>query len=356
MARASSCTHTTRPSRATRRYSTESGLAVVGAARARRGRARGRPDGGGGRTVRGRPATPPARSRAAARPAGSCRGSSSRRRSRRRRRRAGAARRACGSAARPRKSLLAERAVADVADPGGEQRRPVDREPPDRDLDGELLASRVLGGHLDPRVEDLPAAVGAPSAVQRASPRRCASRWAGGTISSASSRPSGLLARVAEDLLRGRVELEDAPVVVDRDQRIDGGCDRRGGMRAADRRSARAAGRDGRAGACPHVRTPRPQGHQMDIALRRGPLHPSRGTPNGGNASVGERPERGGTARRRGSTPSPSGASRGGRCRARSPRSGASRRRARRRTRGRRARPRPARTAGRSAPAASLRR
>ena len=207
-------------------------------------------------------------------------------------------------------SLLAERAVAKVPDPGGEDRRPVDRKPPDRDLDRELLAVRALCGQLDPRVEDPARAVG--RAVGRPARQAAAVRLAhcGRHDQLGELPPERLLAGVPEDLLRRVVELEDAPPVVDRDERVESRRDRRGGMGAPDRRSARAACRGGRTGRCPHARTPRAKGHRMDIALQTTAHDPYRGTPNGGTATVSRRDGGApGRARRRGSTPTPSGAS-----------------------------------------------
>ncbi len=97
--------------------------------------------------------------------------------------------RAVAELGRPQ-SLLAERAVAKVTDPRGEERRPVDREPPDGDLDRELLAVRALCGQLDPGVEDPARALGRP--FGRPTGQAAAVRLAlgGGTMSAASSLPS----------------------------------------------------------------------------------------------------------------------------------------------------------------------
>ena len=82
--------------------------------------------------------------------------------------------------------LARPHALGDVAQVAGEDRRPGERDPRDRQLDGELGAVAAHPGELEPPVEDLPAR---SVSRKRASPAGVLARRLGGTISSAMSRP-----------------------------------------------------------------------------------------------------------------------------------------------------------------------
>ena len=111
----------------------------------------------------------------------------------------------------------------DVAEVGGEERLLRHVEPRDRDLDRELAPVGAHGSQLDPQAEDRAAAgleVTCEGLAMLVAERRRDDQVD-------HELPQRLVAEVAERLLGGRVEVDDATLVVDGDHAVEGGVEDR---------------------------------------------------------------------------------------------------------------------------------